>query len=207
MLDSTQIQQIKENLLLGKIKLLYVTPERLNNTDFLQTLDKIKISFFAIDEAHCIPQWGTSFRPEYKNLGNLKHRYPQIPQIVLATITNPKTISNTIKYLQLKKYNTFITPFNRKNIYYSVKIKKNEKEQLLSFIKEKHQNHSGIIYCISQKRAEIFATFLRENGYKAYPYHSSLNKTQKEQNQQIFAQQKKYNYGYNAGFWYGNRQT
>lgn len=185
-LSPNEEQNIVNLMLENRIDLVYVSPERLNKKSFLEALDNTKISLFAIDEAHCVSQWGHNFRPEYTQFYMLEERFPGVARVALTATADELTRKDIIKNLHMENCKIFLTSFDRPNIHYSINIKNNEKEQLLDFINTKHPNDSGIVYCISRKRVEMFTRFLKEEGFKAYPYHAGLNKETRERNQDIF---------------------
>lgn len=168
------------------IDLLYVSPERLNMEGFQDILKQVRIPLFAIDEAHCVSQWGHDFRPEYTKFSVLKELFPNSVRMALTATADEVTRGDIIANLHLEAAQVFISSFDRPNIEYSVRVKDNEKKQLLDFIKSRHEGDSGIVYCISRKRVEAMAEFLKEKGFKVYPYHAGLSKTERERNQERF---------------------
>jgi len=181
--QSTISQQLRNN----KLKLLYVAPERLmgNALQFIEFLKKINVSLFAIDEAHCISQWGHDFRPEYLILGQLKEAFPQIPLIALTATADSLTKNDIIDKLHLKKYRVFENSFNRPNIFYYIKPKRNYYEDLIDFLKQ-HKDDSGIIYCLSRASTESLAKNLKEDSFNAEAYHAGLEKNVREERQNKF---------------------
>ena len=169
------IQQIQNN----ELKLLYVAPERLLEERFYQWLKTINISMFAIDEAHCVSQWGHDFRKDYLNLSRLVYDFPNVPRIALTATANDLTRQEIINNLGLQNANQFICGFDRPNISYNIQIKTNEEQQLLDYLEEQKGN-SGVVYCLSRKKTEKIAKLLEENGFNALPYHAGMNKDIKE---------------------------
>ncbi|MGB2579667.1 ATP-dependent DNA helicase RecQ [Elusimicrobium simillimum] len=170
----------------GQLTLLYVSPEKAVTPDFLDVLTRIKISLFAIDEAHCISQWGHDFRPEYMQLAVLRQRFPNIPTLALTATADAMTRKDIIKNLNIPNAQVFIASFDRPNITYSAQLKDKEKQQLINFIENKHLGDSGIIYCLSRKRAEMFAEFLCEHNFNALAYHAGMDADARRRNQDIF---------------------
>lgn len=185
-LKSEQSRLVEEQIFRNELDLVYVSPERLNTDSFLTILKKSKISLFAIDEAHCVSQWGHDFRPEYTKFFRLKEFFPNIPRIALTATADEITRVDIIKNLNLENGKVFVSSFDRPNIEYTVKIKDNEKKQLLNFIKQEHQGDSGIVYCISRKRVDDIAKYLKTEGFNALPYHAGLDKKTREKNQEKF---------------------
>lgn len=168
-----------------ELDLLYVAPERLLSDSFIERLNDIDIALFAIDEAHCVSQWGHDFRPEYVQLGQLRSLFPDIPMIALTATADPQTREDIIRRLGLQQGQVFITGFDRPNIRYSVIDKQKPANQLLHFL-EQHKDESGIVYALSRKRVEEIATRLIGAGYKAAPYHAGMADKERQSVQEAF---------------------
>ncbi len=182
------LQQLpRKNQENGKgLKLLYIAPERLvGDGQFINSLKEIKVSLFAIDEAHCISQWGHDFRPEYLILGQIKKQFPAIPVIALTATADALTQKDIITKLELSNYRLFENSFNRPNIYYYIKPKRNYFGQLIEYL-EQHKEDSGIIYCLSRASTEALAQDLQEEGFIAAAYHAGLEKNTREERQDKF---------------------
>ena len=154
--------------------MVYVAPERLLTDDFLNVLSQSPIALFAIDEAHCVSQWGHDFRPHYVQLSLLAERFPHVPRVALTATADAPTRKDIIDRLHLKDGKTFLGGFDRPNIHYSIAIKDNPKQQLLRFIRENHPGDSGIVYCLSRKAVEETAEWLCTEGFLALPYHAGM---------------------------------
>ena len=170
----------------GSLKLLYVAPERLLTPRFLAFLDTLTLSLFAIDEAHCVSQWGHDFRPEYRQLAQLVSRFPHVPRLALTATADPHTRDEIRQYLGLTEARVFLSSFDRPNLTYHVVEKHQAKKQLVQFIRDEHPNQAGIVYCLSRKRVEDIAAWLCENGMDALPYHAGLPAEVRARNQRAF---------------------
>jgi ATP-dependent DNA helicase RecQ len=185
--SSNQQAEVFQQLRANELKLLYLAPERLmgNETQFMSFLQTINVSLFAIDEAHCISQWGHDFRPEYLILGQLKERFAKLPIIALTATADRLTEKDIIDKLNLKEYRLFENSFNRPNIYYYVKPKKSYYIHLVKYLQD-HKEDSGIIYCLSRTSTEKLAEDLQQDGFNAAAYHAGLDKTIKDDRQDKF---------------------
>jgi ATP-dependent DNA helicase RecQ len=177
--------QVMRELRNGALDLLYVSPERLLMGDLLAIFESLPIALFAIDEAHCVSQWGHDFRTEYRQLGVLAERFPKVPRIALTATADPQTREDIVRELQLEQARQFVSSFDRPNIRYSVVDKLKPREQLLEFL-ETRRRDSGIVYCLSRKRCEEVAEWLVDHGIKALAYHAGMNVAQRSENQQRF---------------------
>ena len=185
-LNKTEINRVKRGTLSGDIKLLYVAPESLNKEDNIAFLKEANISFVAVDEAHCISEWGHDFRPEYRRIKNIIEQLgDNVPIIALTATATPKVQVDIQKNLQMEDANLFKSSFNRENLYYEVRPKTKIKKQLIQYVK-KHQGKSGIVYCLSRKKVEEVAEFLQVNDIKAAPYHAGLDAAVRMRNQDAF---------------------
>ncbi len=186
-LNKTEVREVMADIESGVTKLLYVAPESLTKDEYVEFLQKQKISFMAVDEAHCISEWGHDFRPEYRNLKNIIERIgSDIPIIGLTATATPKVQEDIMKNLGMPDANTFKASFNRPNLYYEVRPKtKNVDSDITRFVK-KNEGKSGIIYCLSRKRVEELAKILQVNGIKAVPYHAGLDGKTRVKHQDMF---------------------
>lgn len=186
-LNKTEIRAVKADIERGVTKLLYVAPESLTKEEYVEFLQKQEISFVAIDEAHCISEWGHDFRPEYRNLKSIIERIGKnIPIIGLTATATPKVQEDILKNLGMPDANTFKASFNRPNLYYEIRPKtKNIDSDIIRFVK-KNSGKSGIIYCLSRKRVEELAQILQVNGIKAVPYHAGLDAKTRVKHQDMF---------------------
>jgi len=183
-LSGDQARAVYRELHDGKIDLLYVSPERLQVPDFIDRLDNLNIALIAIDEAHCISQWGHDFRPEYRQISILRQRYPSVPCIALTATADEPTRRDIMNQLGLPKI--FLSGFDRPNIRYDVSIKDGTRAQLLKFLKSRDKEESGIIYCLSKKKVDATAAMLRDEGYDALPYHAGLDSSMRSTHQNRF---------------------
>lgn len=185
-LNKTEITQVKKDITSGLTKLLYVAPESLTKEENINFLKNVTISFVAIDEAHCISEWGHDFRPEYRNLKHIIKQLGDVPIIGLTATATPKVQEDILKNLDMSDATTFKASFNRPNLYYEVRTKtKNIESDIIRFIKQ-HKGKSGIIYCLSRKKVEAIAEVLQVNGISAVPYHAGLDAKTRGKHQDMF---------------------
>ncbi len=184
-LNKSQIDEVKEDLRSGRTKILYVAPESLTKGENVAFLRKIKISFYAVDEAHCISEWGHDFRPEYRRIRPIVEDIGRAPIIALTATATPKVQSDILKTLNIPEAVVFKSSFNRPNLYYEVKDKTDAEKDIVRFIRQ-HPGKSGIVYCLSRRKVEEMAEFLQINGIRALPYHAGLDSKTRAENQDKF---------------------
>ena len=184
-LNKAQLTEVRNDLLSGATKLLYVAPESLTKAENVAMLKEIKISFYAVDEAHCISEWGHDFRPEYRRIRNIIEDIGVAPIIALTATATPKVQSDIIKNLGMTNATVFKSSFNRPNLYYEIRDKSDPKRDIIKYIRQ-HPGRSGIIYCLSRKKVEELAELLNINGIKAAPYHAGLDAKTRAENQDKF---------------------
>ncbi|MGZ5180994.1 MAG: DNA helicase RecQ [Ramlibacter sp.] len=181
---------VEKRMLRGEITLLYAAPERVTTPRFLAQLDALaqrgQLALFAIDEAHCVSQWGHDFRPEYRALAVLHERYPAVPRIALTATADALTRADIVERLQLEQARQFVSSFDRPNIRYRIVEKKDPSTQLLRFIEQEHEGEAGVVYCQSRKRVEETAQMLADHGVQALPYHAGLDAAVRQRNQDRF---------------------
>jgi ATP-dependent DNA helicase RecQ len=193
-LNSTQTleetQRIEREMLAGRITLLYAAPERVNTARFIAQMQSLnergKLSLFAIDEAHCVSQWGHDFRSEYLSLSLLHERFPDIPRIALTATADDITRADIIERLQLEEARVFVASFDRPNIRYLIVEKDSPREQLLRFIQDEHEDAAGVVYCQSRKKVDETADWLKSKGINALPYHAGMEQDQRRRHQDRF---------------------
>jgi ATP-dependent DNA helicase RecQ len=185
-LSVSEARAVEDGLQKGELDLLYVAPERLLMPRTLELLQRSQVALFAIDEAHCVSQWGHDFRPEYIGLGVLVERFPAVPRIALTATADEITRREIREKLRLETARGFVSSFDRPNIRYTVVEKDNALQQLLAFYQAHHQGDAGIVYCLSRKRVESTAEWLQTKGVQALPYHAGLNTRIRERHQERF---------------------
>ncbi|HUU72203.1 MAG TPA: DNA helicase RecQ [Burkholderiales bacterium] len=185
-LDAGAAREVEQALTEGALDLLYVAPERLTTPRCLDLLARSRIALFAIDEAHCVSQWGHDFRPEYLQLSILHERFPGIPRIALTATADPQTRNEIISRLALQDAQVFVSSFDRPNIRYTIVDKNNPREQLLRFLREEHPGDAGIVYCLSRRKVDETATWLSAEGITALPYHAGMDTAARTEHQARF---------------------
>ncbi|EGH45004.1 ATP-dependent DNA helicase RecQ, partial [Pseudomonas syringae pv. pisi str. 1704B] len=180
-----QQRELANRIRLGEVKMLYLAPERLVQPRMLSFLQNLKIALFAIDEAHCVSQWGHDFRPEYLQLGQLAELFPDVPRIALTATADKRTREEIVTRLHLQNAERFLSSFDRPNIFYRIVPKEQPRKQLLAFLSERRSD-AGIVYCLSRKKVDEVAVFLSDNGYPALPYHAGLPSETRAANQKRF---------------------
>ena len=178
-------QRVEQDMLAGHLDLVYCAPERLVKPQFLALLAQCELALFAIDEAHCVSQWGHDFRPEYVQLSVLPERFPEVPRVALTATADGPTQNEIIQRLQLAQAKVYSASFDRPNIQYHIVQKNNYRRQLKTFL-EQHQGHAGIVYCLSRKKTDETAQWLRQEGWNALPYHAGLDAQTRQQHQARF---------------------
>ena len=179
-------RQVEQALLQGQLDLLYVAPERLLTESMLGLLDRSRIALFAIDEAHCVSQWGHDFRREYQRLSLLQQRYPEVPRIALTATADQRTRQEIVGQLQLERADHFVNSFDRPNIRYHINDRGNPRDELWRFLQREHPDDAGIVYCLSRRRVEEVARWLSERGREALPYHAGLPAETRQRHQERF---------------------
>ena len=188
-LTYAEVRTIETDARAGSLDLLYVAPERLMGERTLTLLDTIRIALFAIDEAHCVSQWGHDFRPEYLQLSVLHERHPDVPRIALTATADAPTRREIAERLGLGEARVFVSGFDRPNIRYAIVPKRNARDQLLRFLDAGHRGHAGIVYCLSRRKVEETARWLRERGYDALPYHAGMSADERKLHQDAFVRE------------------
>jgi ATP-dependent DNA helicase RecQ len=174
-LDPMQVRTVEQSLLDGELDLLYIAPERLTQERSLDLLTRARLALFAIDEAHCVSQWGHDFRADYLQLSLLHQRFPRVPRVALTATADARTRREIVERLDLGQARQFIAGFDRPNICYRIGLKVNPRQQLLRFLRDEHPEDAGIIYCLSRRKTEETAFWLQEQGFHALPYHAGLD--------------------------------
>ena len=185
-MSSNENYQTEQQALRGEIDVIYLAPERLTLPKTIEWLHQVQVSLFAIDEAHCVSQWGHDFRSDYLQLSLLQQYFPNVPRMALTATADEKTRQEIIERLGLGQAKVFVSGFDRPNIQYRITPKNNPKAQLLTFLQSEHQGHAGVVYCLSRKKVEATALWLSEQGIHALPYHAGLDKSIRQVNQQRF---------------------
>jgi ATP-dependent DNA helicase RecQ len=184
-LSREEYVEIRRALDRGELDFLYVTPERTATPGFVEMMQGVEIALFAIDEAHCVSQWGHDFRPEYRELGKLADLFPGVPRLALTATADPHTREDIIERLRLTEAQVFTTSFDRPNIAYEIVERDQPRQQLLRFL-SRHKGSSGIVYCLSRAKVEEIATWLDEQGIRALPYHAGMDRALRDANQDAF---------------------
>ena len=184
-----EVRTIETDARTGSLDLLYVAPERLMGERTLDLLARVRIALFAIDEAHCVSQWGHDFRPEYLQLSVLHQRHPGVPRVALTATADAPTRREIAERLGLRAAPVFVSGFDRPNIRYAIVPKRNARDQLLRFLDAEHRGHAGIVYCLSRRKVEETAGWLRDRGYDALPYHAGMSADERKRHQDAFVRE------------------
>ncbi|MFZ1200803.1 MAG: RecQ family ATP-dependent DNA helicase, partial [Desulfobacterales bacterium] len=182
-------RQVEARVLSGETDLLYIAPERLLSDAFQRFLSRFPLALFAIDEAHCVSQWGHDFRPEYLQIATVTRRFPDVPRLALTATADAATRREILDKLDLNRAAQFVSSFDRPNICYRVRLKENGKRQLHDFIAKSHPSETGIVYCRSRKRVDDIAAWLSQRSVNAVAYHAGLSSEERNQRQQRFARE------------------
>lgn len=185
-LPLSAMQELERRILVGDIDILYVAPERLIQARTINLLQQVQLSLFAIDEAHCLAQWGHDFRSDYLRLDMLPQAFPNVPRVALTATADRKTQGEIARCLQLDSDAQFVCGFDRSNIQYRIQQKNRPKKQLLSFLQEEQNNSAGIVYCLSRKKVDDTALWLQHEGFNALPYHAGMDAQSRQRNQDRF---------------------
>ncbi|MCL4801589.1 MAG: RecQ family ATP-dependent DNA helicase, partial [Burkholderiales bacterium] len=185
-LDARTAAAVEQSFSAGELDLLYVAPERLLTARCLELLGRARLALFAIDEAHCVSQWGHDFRPEYLELAVLAERFPGIPRVALTATADPHTRREIVERLALRDARTFVSSFDRPNIRYTIVDKGDARAQLLAFLREAHPGDAGIVYCLSRRKVDETAEWLAAQGVKALPYHAGMDAATRAAHQERF---------------------
>jgi ATP-dependent DNA helicase RecQ len=184
--DAQEARSVERALAKGELDLLYVAPERLLTPRCLDQLAQMQLALFAIDEAHCVSQWGHDFRPEYLGLSLLHERFPDVPRIALTATADPQTRTEIIARLALDRARVFVSSFDRPNIRYTIVDKSDPRDQLLRFIRDEHPGDSGIVYCLTRRKVDETAAWLQDKGVLALPYHAGMDTAARTEHQARF---------------------
>jgi len=187
-MEPQQSAEVRDRFIRGELDLLYVAPERFSTPGFRSMLERVEASLFAIDEAHCISQWGHDFRPEYRDIVQIMRNFPSVPRVALTATADPVTKADIIHQLEMEDASVFTTSFDRPNISYTIDERINPKRQLKEFL-SRHRGESGIVYCLSRAKVEATAKWLVEEGIRALPYHAGLPQEERATNQDAFLKQ------------------
>ena len=185
-LSTQEIFHLENQIVQQQVDILYIAPERILQERTLNLFNQIQLSLFAIDEAHCVSQWGHDFRPDYVRLEQLPELFSQVPRIALTATADQNTQKEIILRLKLDQAQQFICGFDRPNISYYVQLKQNPRQQLLQFINQHYPDDAGIVYCLSRKRVDETAKWLQQQGFNALPYHAGMPNQDRQQHQQRF---------------------
>ena len=185
-LDLEEQYELEQSWLSGELQLLYVAPERATHPGFLSRLQQTRVSLFAVDEAHCVSQWGHDFRPEYLQLPRLWQHHPEVPRLALTATADAQTRREIVERLQLDSARSFLGGFDRPNLRYTIRLKQQERRQALEFLGQQAEDSSGIVYCLSRRKVEETAEWLQSQGVSALPYHAGLDSGVRQRHQRAF---------------------